>query len=686
MNHKTKTRWVILTALLAAATSWAQVPAKVGYSGRVLKANGAPETGMVTLKYTLFDSAAGGTALWSETQNITLSAEGVYSTFLGSVNPLPATVFDGTGGTRYLELQVNGGTPLAPRQEVASVPFAHTARNVKGGAVDATSLKVNGQDVFTNGRLSSSFGYQAGSGLTIDSNNGISLTTSCANGQVLVWNSNTTTWDCGAATGPAGQSVTSSVEPAGTNCPTGGTKLISASGTTYVCNGAQGATGATGTTGAAGTNGTNGVSVTSSVEPAGANCATGGTRLVSASGTTYVCNGAQGPAGSSGGGGNGRNLFLFDGDATRWQAYFTVTTAANESITANTQFSAEGDSAFDFFYGDVGYTSGIVAVWNNSTFIQVDPTKTYEGRIKAWAINTGVFTGDFYAGFIAYDKAKAPISSTFNSFKAGTTNCVPFIANAIPPARISSTAFTQFAGKVSGEGTAANQFPAGTRYIKPCVATNVGGAGTVRLDGFEIFENDTNAGAAVVKSYATAGTYTFTVPSSVTRVYGQVVGGGGNGGSGAAITFVSSCANGPSMWWNYQQVYYFGGCTNSTQYTCGAGGSGGGYAADHISVTPGQQLTVVVGAAGSQSKISDGTTDILVGNGGGNAGGAAGTALVRGSATPTTGVVIVGKQGGGGTGGVSGFGGSAGAGGNNSCSSAGGQAGQPGAVVISYTP
>ena len=39
--------------------------------------------------------------------------------------------------------------------------------------------------------------------------------------------------------GAAGQSVAVTTEAAGSNCPTGGLKLVSASGTSYVCNGAD---------------------------------------------------------------------------------------------------------------------------------------------------------------------------------------------------------------------------------------------------------------------------------------------------------------------------------------------------------------------------------------------------------------------------------------------------------------
>jgi hypothetical protein len=62
-------------------------------------------------------------------------------------------------------------------------------------------------------------------------------------------------------------------------------------------SGPQGPAGANGKDGANGTNGTNGTSVTSSAEPAGSNCKNGGSKLVAAGGTTYACNGENGQTG-----------------------------------------------------------------------------------------------------------------------------------------------------------------------------------------------------------------------------------------------------------------------------------------------------------------------------------------------------------------------------------------------------
>jgi|GEM_PF-1747281 len=99
------------------------------------------------------------------------------------------------------------------------------------------------------------------------------------------------------ASGAPGQSVIGVAELPGVNCPHGGVKYVSVAGTDYVCDGAAGPAGAGGPAGAPGPAG---ASVISTLEPAGTNCANGGVKLVSATGTAYVCNGANGSAGTNG--------------------------------------------------------------------------------------------------------------------------------------------------------------------------------------------------------------------------------------------------------------------------------------------------------------------------------------------------------------------------------------------------
>ncbi len=758
-NARAAWAWrVLLPALLAfVPAASAQVPSTLSYSGRLLRANGTPETGMVTFTFGLFDSATGGTALWTEQQLLVLSGEGLYATALGAATPIPSSVFSGSPGPRYLEVQVNGSA-LLPRQLVHSVPFALTAANVRG-TVDATSIQINGQDLLSGGRLSPAFGYTAGAGLELDA--GIFSLRGCQGGQVLVWNGPAGRWDCGSATGPAGQSVTSAVEAAGVNCPTGGVRLTSANGVTYVCNGPQGLrgdagpAGPAGPTGAQGPTGATGQSVTTVAEPAGVNCATGGVRLTSASGTSYVCNGLRGDAGVAGptgatgstgpagalgptgpagpvgatgptgtagqsvttlaeapgancpsGGvrltsasgtayvcngssGSGRNLFFFGNSPTQFS---TTSTGTPMSVTANGADVAEGDVSFDFAYGNVASSTGIVGTWG-ADYIQVDPTKVYEGRIKVKSVS-GTFLGTFWAGFIAYNAAKAPLQGPAGAsiFLAGTTRCVPFIANNVGAAGLNGTTWTQFVGRVTGEGSANNVFPVGTRFIRPCVGTNLGGIGTTRIDAFEIFETDQSAGYSNVGIYRTAGTYTLNLPTGVTRVWLRAWGGGG--GAGGSANDASGC-NWGTVWGGggggaggYAEGFYAVSSGAALNITVGGGGTGGANSAGNNNCTAG-------GSGGGASFVQVGGMDLVRANGGGAATACAGGA---GGTSPAGQVTFTGSTGNPGGANIQGaLGGLAvlaptgnGSGGNaaiapSTCNSgAAGLPGQPGLVWIYY--
>ena len=137
------------------------------------------------------------------------------------------------------------------------------------------------------------------------------------------------------------------------------------------------------------------------------------------------------------------------------------------------------------------------------------------------------------------------------------------------------------------------------------------------------------------QAYTTPGTFSFTVPAGVTSISAVVVGGGGGGGND----------------------------TDNTEP--GSGGGGGGLAYQtSIAVTPGESLTVVVGAgggsntAGGQSRIDRSVTSLVAAFGGGR-----GQSPDNGNAGGVGGTVIVGTGGVGGAGGVTADGNTQGAGG-----------------------
>lgn len=87
---------------------------------------------------------------------------------------------------------------------------------------------------------------------------------SCADGAGMLWDEAAGLWVCAdlnELAGPAGAdgtSVVATAEPAGGNCVTGGVRLDDAEGTTYVCNGDQGPVGPEGPQGAVGPQGNEG--------------------------------------------------------------------------------------------------------------------------------------------------------------------------------------------------------------------------------------------------------------------------------------------------------------------------------------------------------------------------------------------------------------------------------------------
>ena len=101
------------------------------------------------------------------------------------------------------------------------------------------------------------------------------------------------------------------------------------------------------------------------------------------------------------------------------------------------------------------------------------------------------------------------------------------------------------------------------------------------------------------QSYTTAGTYTFTVPANVTKLSWLVVGGGGGGGGAGSSN---------------------GG---------GGGGGSGGISIGTSSVTPGQQLSVVVGAGGAGGAMD------TAGSAGGN------SSFSNSTSTGGAGVIVV---------------------------------------------
>ena len=96
--------------------------------------------GSYSVVFTLYNNpnAGQGTALWTETQNVT-TTDGIFRVALGSVTAIPAN-FNFNWDGLYLGIKVGTDTEMTPRIQMASVPFAFNSQQVAGLTVqDSTS-------------------------------------------------------------------------------------------------------------------------------------------------------------------------------------------------------------------------------------------------------------------------------------------------------------------------------------------------------------------------------------------------------------------------------------------------------------------------------------------------------------------------------------------------------------------
>ena len=102
------------------ATTMASTPKFINYQGKLK--NLPAQSGPFLVVFEIFEDAAGGTALWIEQQNVTPSADGTFSTYLGETNPIDLK-FD---KQYYVQVTVGNNQPF-PRTKLTSAPSAFHA-------------------------------------------------------------------------------------------------------------------------------------------------------------------------------------------------------------------------------------------------------------------------------------------------------------------------------------------------------------------------------------------------------------------------------------------------------------------------------------------------------------------------------------------------------------------------------
>ena len=265
MRSSTISRWLGAAVAVAtfgqAAIAEAAVPTSVTHQGRLYDAVDQPINDTLDLTYSVYDTANGASAVWTETHTVTF-VDGYFSVTLGETDPLDESVLD--GGVKYLGIAVGSDPEMSPRAEVHSVPYA-----IHAGIAEDVYGDINPNSISVNGTL-----LVNASGTWVGPSSGLIGPT--------------------GPQGPAGaQGATGPAGPAGAAGATGPQGPAGAAGATGA-TGPQGATGATGAQGLQGVAGPAGAQGPQGNQgPAGATGAQGPQGL-------QGLQGPQGPAGATG--------------------------------------------------------------------------------------------------------------------------------------------------------------------------------------------------------------------------------------------------------------------------------------------------------------------------------------------------------------------------------------------------
>ncbi|MBP1589694.1 MAG: tail fiber protein [Kiritimatiellae bacterium] len=164
---KSLVRFFGLAAVVCAAATWCAAPATgsgvaggMNYKGHLARSDGQALDEIQHLVFRIYDAEEGGTLIWAREIPVTVDRNGNFDVMLDdSGNPAGTAVKEHLedafeGGTRYLELEVEGAGVIRPRQPVSTGGQALHARYAlwsDGNFAAGETVRTAGAAVFGGG-------------------------------------------------------------------------------------------------------------------------------------------------------------------------------------------------------------------------------------------------------------------------------------------------------------------------------------------------------------------------------------------------------------------------------------------------------------------------------------------------------------------------------------------------------
>lgn len=158
--------------LLITAIASAGIPQLINYQGRLTASGGAPINDTVLITFAVYDAVTGGNLKWIETQPSVVVTDGLFNVLLGSVSPIPDSLFN--DADRYLGIRINTDPEISPRTRLVTVPWSYRVGTIDGsaGGIVTGDVSIYGRTSVGQNIIGGVYGFSSGQGNTNNSNYG----------------------------------------------------------------------------------------------------------------------------------------------------------------------------------------------------------------------------------------------------------------------------------------------------------------------------------------------------------------------------------------------------------------------------------------------------------------------------------------------------------------------------------
>lgn len=203
---------LLFSAFIVSFLSFSQVPQGISYQAIALNSSGNPvASSNIRVKLSILDQTANGTVLYSETQQKTTTAQGLFNLIIGQGTVVSGTFNTINWGTNSkflkVEMDVTGGTNYANvgTTQLLSVPYALMAGGISGSSANesiennqfsnfAFADNSNGVVYAFNLNTNTWIPVNAYADDTLVGSNGNFAFSDNSNGKVYAFNNNSGTW------------------------------------------------------------------------------------------------------------------------------------------------------------------------------------------------------------------------------------------------------------------------------------------------------------------------------------------------------------------------------------------------------------------------------------------------------------------------------------------------------------